>query len=353
MALLAAGPGAADGACACDGPRSGAGVHSLVLLPWACDGSVDEPALEAQIRYQLAGGVSGLVVLGSIGEGECASPEARDRVIAVAARVAGGRVPLAAGVHTCDLEVALGQIARARELGATAALVKYKGRPRASAGEVLAFYRAISDAGILPVFYYHFPSDTGLALRPEELARIVRLPGVVGAKVSALDPREFRALATLARGCGKTFLSGTALNLTQFLEDGGHGAMCAEAALLPGLTARAYGLAAAGRPDDARAAQEELFVLAPLLRGGLASEGAARRRVMLTQDLGVRLPLPDNQPQARLKAALDGIGVPTPVAVCGCLPGLTAHDRSLVDRAVRHILSRGLMGVHAAGDGGR
>src|SRR5262249_3053637 len=163
------------------------------------------------------------------------------------------------------------------------------GQPRATGCQVFDFYRELSDAAILPVFYYHYPSDTGLALRPEELARVVRLPGVVGAKVSALDPREFRDLAALTRGCGKAFLSGRALNLAGFRGAGGHGAMCPEATLLPARTACAYRLATAGHIDDARAVQKELFVLAPLLRGGLTTEGVVRRKLMLAQDLGVKL----------------------------------------------------------------
>ena len=72
--------------------------------------------------------------------------------------------------------------------------------------------------------------------------------------------------------------------------------------------------------------------MAPVLRGGLTTERMARKKVMVSQDLGLALPVQDYEPQARLKAALDGLGVPTSSRVSCPLPGLSRHDRSLADR---------------------
>ncbi len=334
-AHLGAGP-----SCACAQPW--AGIYPLVLLPFGCDCQVDEASLEAQLRYQLAGGVSGVLVLGSIGEGEYATPEVREQMIRTSVRVVNGCVPVVVGIHTCDSELAKAQLLQARDLGANAVLVKYKGNPKASGCQVLTFYQGLSDLAVLPIFYYHYPSDTGLKLSPEQIARVVRLPGVVGAKISTLDPDEFRDIAARTRGCGKVYLSGTALNLTQFLDAGGHGAMCPEAALLPGPTVCAYRRYCEGKHAAAREAQKELFVLAPLLRGGLTTERTARKKVMVSQDLGLRLPLQDSEPQARLKATLNDLGVPTSTRVSCPLPGLSRHDRALVDRTVTQIRERHL-----------
>jgi 4-hydroxy-tetrahydrodipicolinate synthase len=322
-AVLAAGP------CNCSLPW--AGVYPTVLTPWTCDCTVDEASLEAQLRYQVAGGVHGVLVLGSIGEGERASPEARARVLAVTARSLNGCVPFVVGIHTCDVECAKLQMVQAKEAGAAAVLVKYKGCPHANGCQVLAFFQALSDCGPLPIFYYHYPSDTHLKLSPAEVAAIVNLPNVVGAKISTLDLREFERIAAHTKGCGKVYLTGTALNLTQFMDAGGHGAMCPEAVLLPAKTVCAYKLWCNGRHAAARAAQEDLFVLSPVLRGGFTTEGMARKKVMSTQDFNIRLPMQDYEPQARLKATLNGLCVPTPVKVSCPLPGLTKRDERLVE----------------------
>src|SRR2546423_2835464 len=179
------------GSCPCCQPW--AGVYPTVLTPWNCDCTVDEASLEAQLRYEIAGGVHGVLVLGSLGEGERASAEARAQVLAVTARTVAGCVPFVVGIHTCDVECAKAQLLQAKEAGAAAVLVKYKGCPHASGCQVLAFFQALSDCGALPIFYYHYPTDTGLKLSPAEVAAIVQLPNVARAKISTLDLREFEA----------------------------------------------------------------------------------------------------------------------------------------------------------------
>jgi dihydrodipicolinate synthase/N-acetylneuraminate lyase len=334
---LAGKPCGSSGCC-----QPWAGVYPTVLTPWNCDGTVDEASLEAQLRYEIAGGVTGVLVLGSLGEGERASPEARAQVLAVTARVTKDCVPFFVGIHTCDVECAKTQLLQAKEAGAAAVLVKYKGNPHASACQVLAFYQELSDLGVLPILYYHYPTDTGLKLTPAEIANIVKLPNVIGAKISTLDLREFEAIAAHTKCCDKVYLTGTALNLTQFLEAGGNGAMCPEAVLLPAKTVCAYQLWCAGRHAAAREAQEALFVLSPVLRGGVTTERTARKKVMMTQDWDIRLPMQDTHPQARLKATLNGLCVPTPVKVSCPLPGLTKHDERLVEQAVTKIHERNL-----------
>jgi hypothetical protein len=104
-----------------------------------------------------------------------------------------------------------------------------------------------------------------------------------------------------------------------------------------------YRLWCDGRHDAARDTQKELFVLSPVLRGGIATERMARKKVMLTQDREIRLPMQDSHPQARLKATLNGLCVPTPIKVSCPLPGLTNHDEQLVEQALTRIRERHLV----------
>jgi dihydrodipicolinate synthase/N-acetylneuraminate lyase len=291
----------------------------------------------------MAGGVNGVLVLGSLGEGERASPEARAQVLAVTARTINGCIPFFVGIHTCDIECAKAQLFQAKEAGAAAVLVKFKGNPHASACQVLALYQELSDLGALPIIYYHYPTDTGLKLSPTEIANIVKLPNVVGAKISTLDLREFEAISAHTKCCGKVYFTGTALNLTQFLEAGGNGAMCPEAVLLPGKTVCVYHLWCDGRHDAARDAQKDLFVLSPVLRGGHTTEMTARKKVMLSQDWDIRLPMQDTHPQARLKATLNGLCVPTSSKVSCPLPDLSKHDERLVEQTLTKIRERHLL----------
>ncbi|MBX7106798.1 MAG: hypothetical protein K1X57_22170, partial [Gemmataceae bacterium] len=77
--------------------------------------------------------------------------------------------------------------------------------------------------------------------------------------------------------------------------------------------------------------------LAPLLVKGPATELLACQRVMMTQDLELPLRVRDSEPQARLKATLNELGVPMSAKVsCGLTP-LRPIDQPLVNSVVRKL----------------
>jgi len=319
-----------------------AGIYPTVLTPWLCGGcGVDIQALDQEIRYQLFGGVNGLLVLGTLGEGMYANDSERTQVISTAVATTKGKVPVIVGIHSGDAQCALQQLHQAKALGASAVLVKFTGPAHTPFCEVLGYYEALSSAGELPIFYYHIPGSVDRKLKPCEVIQVLSLPNVVGAKESTLDLKEVQAHINGVAGQGKVFLSGTALNLTQFRGIGGHGAMCPEAALLPMDAVAAYETAyEVGDRKSARRQQRDLFVLAPLLKGGLITENGARMITMTSQDLKLPQRLGRDSSQARLKGALNLLGVSMNSTVKPELPGLSAWDRHLVTSTVRKIEQR-------------
>lgn len=314
------------------------GIFPTVVAPYCCDTGIDVAALEKQLHYQLAGGVHGLLVLGTIGEGQYLSMEERAVVITTAVRVAGGKVPVVVGVHTCDVAVALAQIEQARALGAKAVLVKYYGNPGASEGTVIAFFTTLAHQGVLPLLYYHFPAEEGgVDLSPRAVAAILGLPGVIGIKESTLNLRDVQAHVRLTCGQGKLFFSGTALNLTQFMDLGGHGAMCPEAVLLPGPTVGAYAAYVEGRTREARRIQGKLFLMTPILSDRALPPALVRAALMGAEDLKLPIDMRAGFPQARLKAALTYMGVPTPTYARPPLPPLTPREDVRVKRTVERL----------------
>jgi 4-hydroxy-tetrahydrodipicolinate synthase len=326
--------------CPPPAPGPWSGIYPTVLTPYTCN-DIDVESLEKQIHYQISGGVHGLVVLGSIGEGHRLNDRERGEVIATAVRAAGGSVPVIVGIHTCKVTEALAQMRQARNLGAKAVLVKYYGNPRAEADEVQAFYKVLSDANILPIFFYHYPSDTHLCLSPQTIAAILQLANVVGIKESTFNLREVEAHIRLTRGCGKTYLSGNALHLTQFLEIGGSGAMCPEAALLPCATVAAFNAWQMGDRGRARSLQLDLYNLVPVLSSRPTPVCIARAEMMTCLDLKIPVPLTGEPNPLELKYALTLLGVPTPVtARCPNQP-LRSCDMRGIERAIERVAVSG------------
>lgn len=316
-----------------------AGIYPTVLTPWSCGcEGVDTAALTCEIQHQLAGGVHGLLVLGTLGEGMYASDSERAQVISTAVACTLGKVPVIVGIHASDYSCALQQLKQAKQLGAKAVLVKFTGPARTPFCEVLGFFHALADAGELPLFYYHIPGSVDRKLSRTEVVQVLSHPNIIGVKESILDLREVQAHIQGVCGQGKVFLSGTALNLTQFRAIGGHGAMCPEAAILPCDTVAAYSSAyEVGDRRGARQQQKDLFVLAPILKGGLITSGAARAYTMTSQDLKLPQQLGKDQSQARLKALLNERGIAMNAKVKSPLPQLSSWDRHLVRTTARKL----------------
>src|ERR1700675_158145 len=99
------------------------GVLPALATPLTRDGEVDEPAVQRLVEHVLAGGVHGLLPLGSTGEAASLDESSRRKVLAAVVKVAAAWVPVICGVVQSQLAAARADVSAAAELGAIAALV--------------------------------------------------------------------------------------------------------------------------------------------------------------------------------------------------------------------------------------
>lgn len=157
------------------------GLYTALVTP-LIDDCVDEEGLAENIRFQIASGVHGLVVLGSTGEAATMTDQERDAVIRCAVAAVKGRVPLVVGTGDNATHRAIHKTRRALELGADLALVvtPYYNRPTQE-GMVL-HYQALAAATPLPLLMYNVPVRTGVNLDAESIRRLMAVPTIVGIK---------------------------------------------------------------------------------------------------------------------------------------------------------------------------
>src|SRR6188508_1065477 len=75
------------------------GATAAIVTPFR-GGQLDGPALRAVTRHLLAGGIDGIVVVGSTGEGATLTPEERRRALELVLEEAKGRAFVIAGTGT-------------------------------------------------------------------------------------------------------------------------------------------------------------------------------------------------------------------------------------------------------------
>ena len=80
------------------------GVIIPIITPLTPQRELDEPALRRIIDFLIAGGVQGIFVLGTTGEGPSAPREMRPRIVHQALEYANGRAQVYAGVASTVVE---------------------------------------------------------------------------------------------------------------------------------------------------------------------------------------------------------------------------------------------------------
>src|SRR2546429_9286599 len=126
---------------------------SLLALPSPLkrEGRGAEPAFARLVEHVLAGGVPGLLPLGSTGEGAALDEPARRTVLKAVVEAAAGRVPVICGVAQPNLQSARAEVEAAARLGANAVLVAPPFYYPMDQASVLAFYRGIAETARVPV----------------------------------------------------------------------------------------------------------------------------------------------------------------------------------------------------------
>ena len=224
------------------------------------NGEVDEGAFVALVERQIAGGVHGLVPVGTTGETATLSHDEHRRVVELCVQTARGRVPVIAGAGSNSTSEAIELVRHAKTVGADAALVVTPYYNRPSQQGLYLHYKAINDAVQLPVLVYNVPGRTSVDISNEVLARLSKLPNIVGIKDASGD----LARASLQRlDCGEDWvmLSGNDDGGLGYMAHGGHGCISVTCNVAPELVSRFYNDALAGQWQGALHGQDRLIRL--------------------------------------------------------------------------------------------
>src|SRR5262245_5409711 len=164
-----------------------AGTFTALVTPFRADGSLDLESLAKHVEWQIASGIDGLVPCGSTGESATLSHEEHNRVVRHVVDVANKRVPIIAGSGSNSTREAIELTQAARSAGADAALLisPYYNKPPQEG--IYQHYCAVARESGLPILPYNIPGRTASRLEPETIARMSRVPGIVGLKESGGD----------------------------------------------------------------------------------------------------------------------------------------------------------------------
>ncbi len=235
------------------------GVFTALITPFR-DGALDEAAFVKLVERQIAGGVHGLVPVGTTGETATLSHAEHRRVVELCVQTAAGRVPVIAGAGSNSTSEAIELAGHAKEIGADAvlAVTGYYNRP--SQEGIYRHFAAMDAAVDIPILIYNVPSRTIVDLSNDLVERLAKLPHVVGIKDATGDMSRV-SLQRLTCGPDWMMLSGDDPTALGYVAHGGHGLISVTSNVAPEACAAFLNACLAGDWEVARGWQDRLVRL--------------------------------------------------------------------------------------------
>jgi 4-hydroxy-tetrahydrodipicolinate synthase len=235
------------------------GAIPALVTPFR-NGEVDEKAFVALVERQISAGVHALVPVGTTGESATLSHDEHRRVVEVCVKAAAGRVPVIAGAGSNSTEEAIDLCRFSKTVGADGVLVVSPYYNRPSQEGVYQHFRALNDAVQIQILLYNVPTRTASDMSNETVARLAKLPNIVGIKDATGD---LSRPSLMRLDCPEDFvlLSGDDPNALGYMAHGGHGCISVTCNVAPGIFSAFMNDCMTGRWTAALEKQDQLIRL--------------------------------------------------------------------------------------------
>jgi dihydrodipicolinate synthase len=236
------------------------GVITALITPLR-DGNVDEAAFVRLLERQIAGGVHGVVPMGTTGESASLTLDEHKRVVELCVSVAAGRIRVIAGAGASATDKAIDLTRFAKTVGADGVLVVTPYYNRPSQAGLQGHFEAVADAVQLPVLLYNVPGRTGVDLANDTVAALAGHPNIVGIKDATGDLGRVSWMRANIAAPQFDLISGDDPSYLGYHAQGGVGVISVTSNVAPEAMVALHNAAEAGDYATARIWQDRLIGL--------------------------------------------------------------------------------------------
>ncbi len=236
------------------------GVVPPIITPLKDEYNLDEPGLEKLIEHIIGGGVHGLFLLGTTGEGPSLSMKLKYDMVEKSCKYIKGRVPVLVGITDTSFAESIRLAEHAAECGADAVVLAPPYYFPQGQAELLEYLGHLVPRLPLPLFLYNMPSMTKVDIEVETLKKAAEIDGIVGFKDSSGNMVRYHEFVTAMRGHDNfSLLMGPEELLGESVMFGGHGGVSGGANISPKLFVDMYNAAVTGDVERMRKLQIAIF----------------------------------------------------------------------------------------------
>lgn len=294
------------------------GIYPALLTPFTANDEIDYPLFQLNLDAQLAAGVDGIIIGGSLGEASTLTSEEKAEFLTYSVKAVNGKVPVIINVAEQSTKVAIAMALEAERLGADGIMLLPPLKYKADDEEVLTYFKAVASSTKLPILIYNNPVDYGIRV---SIAMFEELEPYANVQAVKESTRDLPNITNMINRFGDRFkiLGGVDTICLETLMLGAHGLVAGLVDAFPKETVAMYRLVKAKRYDEAVAIYRwfmpllELDIQPKLVQyiklaataEGIGSEyvraprlvlkGAERERVLkvINDALAIRPQLPD------------------------------------------------------------
>ena len=214
------------------------GIIPPLVTPMTDEGLLDENGLKRLIEHIIDGGVHGIFILGTTGEGPSLSYDLRRSMIAKTSAIVNKRVPVLVGITDTSINESIDLAHIAKLNGADAVVVAPPYYFNIGQKEFIHYIKHLSNHCPLPIFLYNMPGLTRLQIDVDTIVSLLKLKNVIGVKDSSGNMEYYKQLCKSV--AAYPVFNGPEELLADSLNLGGNGGVSGGANLFPKLYVGLY-----------------------------------------------------------------------------------------------------------------
>jgi len=235
------------------------GIVPPMITPLRDRDKLDVAGLERLIEHLLDGGVNGLFILGTTGEGPALSYALRQDLISRVCGQVKGRAPILVGITDTAFMESVRVAGFAADSGASAVVLAPPFYLPEAQPELQEYLDHLLPELPLPLFLYNMPALTKVTFELDTIRKALTNERIIGFKDSSGDLGYFKAVRELIRQRPDwCLLIGPEEKLFDSLELGGHGGVSGGANMFPKLYVKLVEAYRRGEVERARQLQQQI-----------------------------------------------------------------------------------------------
>ena len=156
-----------------------------MVTPLDAKRRLDKKGTRNMVHHLLKGGVDGIFLLGTTGEGPHLSYAVREELVKTVCGLVKGRVPVLVGITETDLDDAVAFAAKCKAHGASAVVAAPPYYFKLTQAECVAWFTEMADRLPLPLVVYDMPAHTDTIIEPATIAKLAAYPNIIAMKDSS------------------------------------------------------------------------------------------------------------------------------------------------------------------------